>query len=844
MNQLELNAELPENRITLFADIILPVPLPKLYTYRVPYIYNDAIQPGCRVIVQFGRKKVLTGIVGLIHRQPPKHYEAKYISELLDETPMVNAWQLQLFQWMADYYMCTLGEVMNISLPSGLKLSSQSKIQLHPEFNSSANEFAFTEKEYALLACLKIKDTITYTEAGDILGNKNPHQMLKSLIQKEAVLIYEEVKEKYKPKVVKKIRLSKKYVENKKLLEDLFKSLAQKPKQEDVLLKYLQQIPVYQSPALNERGVLKNELIQNETSGDKLSLSSLNTLIKNEILEEFEEVQSRFGDLPANDEYEIVLNAAQLNARNEILDHFKEKDAVLFHGITGSGKTEIYVDLIRNALEAGSQVLYLLPEIALTTQIVSRLRKIFGDTMGVYHSMFSDNERVEVWKGIISGKFSFVVGVRSSVLLPFDNLGLIIIDEEHENSYKQYDPAPRYHARDLALVMARLHHAKTLLGSATPSVESYYNARSGKYGLVTLKTRFGDAQLPEITLADVSRERKRKTMQGEFTSELMAAVRENTSRKEQTIIFQNRRGYAPYISCEECAWIPKCDSCSVSLTYHMYSNELRCHYCGYKEKIPGSCMACGSTKLKMVGFGTEKLEEEIKQLLPGAKVQRMDLDTTRRKYSYQTIIDNFEKGTIDILIGTQMVSKGLDFDKVSLVGILDADRMIHFPDFRSHERTFQLVTQVSGRAGRREKKGKVIIQTAQPEHPVLQKILANEYEEMYLKELQEREKFNYPPFVRLISVTIKNQDKAICAAAAEALKNLLSEDLGKKRVLGPHEPIINKIRNQFLNEIFIKLERDKINLNKTKEIIKKHFLEISTNKRFKNTLIVPDVDPV
>ncbi len=843
MSQLSFQEYEADERFTLFADVILPVPIPKLFTYRIPRSLESAAAIGHRVIVQFGSKKILTGVIGKLHKEPPKEYEARYIIELLDEQPIVTPIQLKLFHWISEYYLCTIGEVLNIALPSGLKLSSESNIQLNPDFEVSMTTDPeqphgdFNENELRIIRTLKEKKSLSYSEIGDLLGVKNIHQQLKSLLERNIIIIYEAVKEKFQPKKIKKIRLTKTYG-NKEKLEALFETLENKPKQEDVLLKYLQEVPVFQNPEINEKGLSKSVLLQGN-----ISSSSLQTLVKHGIFEEFEIIVSRFDTEYSSKEADVNLNQAQSSTKIEIMEQFAQKDTVLLHGVTGSGKTEIYIQLIREALEGGSQVLYLLPEIALTTQIVSRLRKFFGDKMGVYHSKFSDNERVEVWKGILSGKFAFVVGVRSSIFLPFDNLGLIIVDEEHETSYKQYDPAPRYHARDLALVLSKWHFAKTLLGSATPSIESYYNANNGKYGLVTLSERFGEAVLPEIRLADIRAERKRKTLKADFSSDLIAALDGALNRKEQAIIFQNRRGYAPYVTCEECAWIPKCENCAVSLTYHMYHNELRCHYCSHKQKVPNTCSACGSNNVKTVGFGTEKLENDLKLIFPEARIQRMDLDTTRRKYSYQTIIDSFEKGEIDVLVGTQMVSKGLDFDKVSVVGIVDADRMLYFPDFRSFEKAFQMITQVSGRAGRRDKSGLVIVQTANTEQPVLADIMKNDFQAMYRKELMERSVFYYPPFVRLVKITIKNEKKEVAEKAGKLLQRVLAEKLGSKFALGPQEPPIAKIRNLFLMEIMVKLRKND-QIAGIKKFIKDECQAIIIDGNFKKTRISIDVDPL
>lgn len=823
-------------RSTLFAELLLPVPVAKLFTYRVPQNLNENIIVGQRAIVQFGDRKILTGIVMAIHDRPPKDYEAKYLLELLDQFPAVTEVQVRLFNWIADYYLCTPGEVLNAALPSGLKLSSESRVQMHPAFNLDESDQHFSEKEIILLKRLA-HESLEYSEIVQLLGVKHLYSILKSLVGKEAILLYEEVKEKFKPKTEKKIRLTESY-KTAAALEKLFETLATKPKQEAILLKYLQEIPVLGDPDKNNSGLMKSRLVED------LSESSLSTLLKNGILEEFEVIVSRFEEEKITDTHKIQLSVEQLHTQAEILAAFQEQGTTLLHGITGSGKTDIYINLIQQALEGGSQVLYLLPEIALTTQIVQRLKKIFGTIIGVYHSRFSDNERVEVWNGVLTGRFKFVVGVRSSVFLPFDNLGLIIVDEEHDASYKQQEPAPRYHARDVALMMSQMHHAKVLLGSATPSVESYYQAQRGKYGFVKLDKRFGEAQLPKIVLADMSKERKQKTVKGEFSGLLLKSIQETLLKKEQVIIFQNRRGYSPMVNCEDCGWVPKCVNCAVSLTYHQFRHALVCHYCGYKESLPQVCPTCSSTRLKTVGYGTEKLEEELTVHFPDARVQRMDLDTTRSKTGYETILSEFEKGETNILVGTQMVTKGLDFDHVSLVGIFNADRMIHFPDFRSYERAYQLITQVSGRAGRRDKPGTVVIQTASPDHPLLQTILHHGFEEFYFGQLTDRQEHDYPPFSRLIEITVKHTDKKACRATASVLVEALKATLTGTKILGPGEPMISKIRNQYLMSILIKIPRGSSELVslKNKAVLAIH--QLLKDKEHRNVRVVVDVDPV
>lgn len=823
--------------ITHFADVIVPVPVPNLYTYRVPEKMEGSLKVGARVIVQFGQKKVLTAVVAKIHNHPPQAYQAKYILELLDEIPLITQKQIELFQWMAQYYMCHVGEVLNVALPSGLKISSESKIQLNPQGDWEGA--ALTEREMLVLGLLQEKESLSYQEISQELDIKNVYQLIKSLVTKELILVFEEVKEKYQPKVVKKIRLQRPYLD-KPILEKLLKDLEKKPKQSDIVLSYLRHVPVFRDWTLNEMGIEKSFFTKNKN----LSNSSLKTLMAGQILEEFEVIVSRFEEFEPEKHAQVQLSKLQQLAFNQIMDNFERNNIVLLHGVTGSGKTEIYIELIQKVLQSGSQVLFLLPEIALTTQIVARLKKFFGSSMGIYHSKFSDNERVEVWQGVVSGKYNFVVGVRSSIFLPFDNLGLLIVDEEHENSYKQHDPAPRYHARDMAAVIAKQQHCKVLLGSATPSIESFYHAQSGRYGLVRLTERYGNAQLPQIELADIRAERKAKTLKSHFTSKLLNAMHAALQKGEQVILFQNRRGYAPYISCRDCAWVSKCQNCDVSLTYHLHTHQLVCHYCGYQQETPKKCPACGSTRLETVGHGTEKLEDELKLLFPEASIQRMDLDTTRQKNAYQKIIQDFEEHKIDILIGTQMISKGLDFDNVSLVGIFDIDRMIHFPDFRSIERAFQIMTQVSGRAGRKDKVGKVIIQTNKTDQAVLGKVIQNDYLGIYEQEIEEREQFMYPPFNRIIRLIIKHPQQYITNQAADELAKNLREKLGWERILGPEAPVISRVRNLYLKNILVKIERQNINLSAVKNFIQEQIEEITTQKDYRKIRIVVDVDAV
>ncbi|WP_026956784.1 replication restart helicase PriA [Algoriphagus vanfongensis] len=820
-----------------FADIILPVPIPRMFTYKIPSSLASQIQIGARVIVQFGRKKVLTGIIGKVHNKPPQAYDAKPILEVLDDQPTVNPIQIRFWVWMASYYCCHIGEVMHAAIPSGLRLSSESKIQANPNFDRENSSYPMDDREDLILDALENQAEISYEDCEKILGIKTIHPILKSLVAKEAVLIFEKVQEKYSPKVETRVRIVNEIASDRKALEAVFEAIAGKSKQESILLKYLRDVPIFQNLKLNEKGIAKSSLLE---EGD--SESSLKTLIKNGVFESFKLVINRIEEVEPEKE-PAVLSESQNQALDEIKQHFEEKQTVLLHGVTGSGKTEIYIQLIREAMESGSQVLLLLPEIALTTQIVSRLQQVFGSQMGVYHSKYSDNERVEVWNGVLSGRFSFVVGVRSSIFLPFDSLGLIIVDEEHEASFKQFDPAPRFQARDSAIMLAYFHQAKCILGSATPSFESYFNASQSKYGYVELTHRFGDASLPEYHLANLSADRKKNLLKLDSTRLMREKIQAALDKNEQVLIFQNRRGYSPYVQCEDCGWTGECVQCDVSLTYHQYAEELRCHYCGYKEKVPSSCPACGSTQLSTLGMGTERIEESLSLLFPEARLGRMDLDTTRNKYGYQRILDEFGAGQIDILVGTQMITKGLDFGRVTVVGIWDGDRILNFPDFRAGERAYQQITQVAGRAGRRAEKGQVIIQSRNPDNEVFEKVIKGDYYQYFRQEMAERKNFYYPPYVKLVKITTRHADFKVCEKAALALHQEMAKIPVKKIVLGPEKAIIGRIKNQYQFESLIKLDRSGPTQTDFKEQLSKILEELQAIPQFRAVRWVIDVDP-
>lgn len=726
---------------------------------------------------------------------------------------------------------------MHAALPAGLRLSSESRIQLNPVFDPETSEYPLDDREVLLLDALENAKELSFPDCEVVLGTKTILPIIKSLVTKEAILVYEKIQEKYTPKTISKIRLKPEWIESDGKLEELFQKLSKSQKQESIVLKYLREVPILSDKSSNEAGILKSKLL-----GQDESPSSLKTLIKNGVLVPFEEIVNRIEDIEAT-AGEIILSEEQTRAHKEIQDHFSDKQTVLLQGVTGSGKTEIYVKLIEEVIESGSQALLLLPEIALTTQIVSRLKQVFGEKMGVYHSRYSDNERVEVWNGVIQGRFPFVVGVRSSLFLPFDSLGLIIVDEEHESSFKQFDPAPRFQARDSAIMLSYFHQAKTLLGSATPSFESFSNARSGKYGHVVLDKRFNDAKLPSFHLANLSEDRRKNLFKLDTTRYIREEIQRALDANEQILIFQNRRGYSPYVQCETCGWSGECVQCDVSLTYHQFANELRCHYCGYKEAVPSACPSCGSTELKMKGMGTEQIEESLALLFPEARIARMDLDTTRSKHGYQRILDEFAHGQIDILVGTQMITKGLDFAGVTVVGIWDGDRILNFPDFRSGERAYQQITQVAGRAGRSSKQGKVILQTRNPEQFIYDQVNKGDFDEFYLHEMHDRKQFYYPPYVKLIKITTRHQDYKTAESGALYLHEQMATIDAKKIVLGPEKALIGKIKNQYQFESLIKLDRSSGVQNHFKKELRRIISEIKLNSPFKSVRYIIDVDP-
>jgi primosomal protein N' (replication factor Y) len=817
------------DRETLFVEVILPLAIAKNYTYRVPFEMNSAVMAGKRVVVQFGKSKLYTAIIAAISNRAPEKYQAKYVIELLDDTPVVSKWQLQFWQWLAEYYMCNMGEVMNAALPSALKLASETRIMLNKDF--AFDRAALHDKEFLIVEALDIQSELTVSDIAKLLGQKTVMPILKLLFEKNIIHISEDISDRYKPRTRTFLTLNPVYHDQENLKE-LFSILEKRaPKQADAVLAYIKL-------SRHQKTVSRNELIDESGAG----AASIKSLVEKEIfIAEEKNVSRLFYD--ENDTYNnFELSEQQQQMLLHIGEEFNQKDVVLLHGVTSSGKTQIYIRLIEEMIASGRQVLYLLPEIALTTHIIERLRIYFGANIGVYHSRFNDNERVEVWQKVLNNEYKVVLGARSSVFLPFHDLGLIIVDEEHETSYKQFDPAPRYNARDAAIFLAGMHKAKVLLGSATPSFESYYNARMQKYGLAELTERFGGVKLPEIEVVSITEETKRKTIQSHFTSVLMNDIKQALSNKEQVILFQNRRGYAPVLMCKICAYTPKCINCDVSLTYHKSSGKLHCHYCGYKEDAPQICPACGSTHLEYKGFGTEKVEGELALLLPDARIARMDLDTTRSRNSLQTILNDLEEKKIDILVGTQMVAKGLDFSDVTVIGIINADSLLKFPDYRANERSYQMLAQVSGRAGRRGKQGKVVIQTYDPGHRVIKQVIENNYNDLYFTEMEERRSFKYPPFYRIINLDIKHKDPEMVFNQAAYLAAELRKHFGE-RVIGPEFPLIGRIRNYYIKSIMLKFEKDNVSINKAKAIIREVITQFQTTKLSKGSVVQPDVDP-
>ena len=816
-----------------YVDVIVPLPIASQYTYSVPAELEESVQEGCRVVVSFGQKKFYTAIVTKVHYVAPENYETKDVEEVLETSPVILPTQFRFWEWLSTYYLCTLGDVYKAAMPSGMKLESETLVAYNEEFEATV---PLPKNEQRILDLLNVDKEQCVTQLQKASGLKSILPIIKRLLEKQAIFVKEDLKRNYKPRTEARVRLTEAY-STEHALRELFDNLGRAKKQLSLLMKYIE-LSGWMGTASTLKEVSKKDLLDKTGA----SVSILNSLVEKGVLETYYYEIGRLdksikGTLSLN-----PLNVAQERAFTAIRNSFQEKSVCLLHGVTSSGKTEIYIHLIEEVLRKGQQVLYLLPEIALTTQITERLKRVFGHRLGVYHSKFPDAERVEIWKKQLTDEsYDIILGVRSSIFLPFKRLGLIIVDEEHENTYKQQEPAPRYHARSAAIMLASMYGAKVLLGTATPSVESYFNARKGKYGLVQLKERYKEIRLPHIELVDIKELTRQKRMKGPFSPVLVKEIRSALDRKEQVILFQNRRGFAQMIECRTCGWIPKCKNCDVSLTFHKRLNQLTCHYCGYTQSVAASCPACGGVELLNRGIGTERIEEDIQLTFPDVRVARMDLDTTRSRTAYEKIIADFEQGKTDILIGTQMISKGLDFNHVNVVGILNADTMLNYPDFRSYERAFQLMAQVAGRAGRKDKQGLVILQTKSPELPVISQVLNNDYEQLYEDQLAERQVFRYPPFYRLIYVYLKHRKEDVLEQAAEMAATLLRTGLGN-RVLGPDKPPIARIQTLFIKKIMIKVELT-ASMTKVRDYLKGVQRTLSEDARFRSLIVYYDVDP-
>ncbi|MCC9064396.1 replication restart helicase PriA [Flavobacterium piscisymbiosum] len=812
-----------------FVEVVLPLSLAKTFTYRISEAEFHFIKKGMRVAVPFGKSKIYTALVIDIHQNEPSLYDAKEIHQILDEKPIATEIQIKHWLWVANYYMCGIGDVYRGAFPSGLLLESETVVS--HKTDTLVNDSELSDDEFLIYEALHHQSSLKVGEIVSILNKKNIFPILQKLIAKDIIVLEEEIKESYKPKLVRYVKLHAKY-ESDNGLGELLEVLKSANKQKEIVLAYFQLMASEKKPIT----VKKLVEVSNSTS------TTVKALIDKEIFEEYLLQQDRVSFSGQATEKQLLLSEAQNTAFESIKNSFLDKEVCLLHGVTSSGKTEIYIKLIEEYLLTGKQVLYLLPEIALTTQLVSRLRLHFGDKVAVFHSKYSNNERVEVWKQTLenSTKAQIVIGARSALFLPFENLGLLIVDEEHEQTFKQTDPAPRYHARDSAIVLASFHNAKVLLGSATPSIETYFNTQTDKYGLVTLTERYNDVRMPEVLLVDLKDKHFRKRMTGHFSDLLIEEIAEALSLGEQVILFQNRRGYSPIIECMTCGHVPHCQQCDVSLAFHKHKNQLRCHYCGYSIAKPTHCHSCSSIDLTTKGFGTEQIEQELVSLFPKAKTGRMDQDTTRGKFGFEKIIDSFKNREVDILVGTQMLAKGLDFDNVSLVGIMNADNMLHHPDFRAFERSFQMMTQVAGRAGRSEKQGKVVIQTYNPNHNTIQQVTNHNYMGMYKEQLYDRQIYKYPPYFRIIKLTLKHREFEKLKEGSMWLYQVLSQNLGIP-VLGPEEPAISRIRNEYIRTILIKIPNN-MPLAGTKKTIQKMLNSFEAVAQYRAIKVIANVD--
>ena len=820
----------------MFAEIIVPLPLYGTYTYRIPPEIQGAVQVGSRVLVQFGKKKFYTGLISSLHNETPT-YEVKDIVSVLDPKPLVKYPQLKLWNWISEYYLCSVGEVYKAAVPTGLKPESETMISLNEEFGTPEG-VKLTERQAMVVMLLEEKKRLRISDIEKELKIKNVTQIAGSMLDMGIIHIDEKIVERYHAKSETYIELN---IErgDQEGLKEFFDKTHRSQYQEKALICWLDLSGWMQSnrPLLD---VTRKQLL--DLSG--ISAGILRSMIEKGIFRQEKRSINRFNGNDSVKRQELAtLSPQQQRACQEITEQLRSRQSVLLHGVTGSGKTEVYTHLIDHVLKTGNQVLYLVPEISLTTQLTDRLRKVFGDRLLVYHSKFSDSERVDIWKRLLESNEPMVVlGVRSSVFLPFGRLGLVIVDEEHESSYKQYDPAPRYNARDTAMVLASMHGAKVVLGSATPSIETYYKATTGKYGLVTLSERYEGAVLPEVEIIDMREQRKKKQNIGTLSSPLIQEMRGALSDNKQVILFQNRRGFAPVVVCQQCGWTPKCENCDVSQIYHKYNNMLKCHYCGYTRALPTVCPACGLNGIEVYGYGTERIAEEVGKNFPEARISRMDLDTTRNKDAYQDIIEDFAAHRTDILVGTQMVSKGLDFGEVRMAGVINADTLLNFPDFRSNERAYNMLEQVAGRAGRRKEKGKVLIQTTNPKETVLEYVKAHNYSSYYQSEIAERERYAYPPFTKIINIYLRNKDGNMVDRAAVIYAKKLREVFGT-RVLGPEKPFVGRIALWYIQSIMLKIEAG-ASMSKVKQILRQIYEQAAAWSEFKSTQIYYDVDPV
>ncbi|MDB5249260.1 MAG: priA [Segetibacter sp.] len=814
----------------LYAEVIIPLALPRNYTWAIPEHLKENIHPGSRVEVQLKNKKY-SGIVKQVHSNKPQAFDPREILNVLDDQPLVYQHQLQLWEWMAAYYMCSEGDVMQAALPSHLKLSSESILAFNEEYGEDFSDL--NDEEYLVAEALLLKKELKLGEVQQILDASHVYPIIKGLVEKKVCIVWEALKDTYKQKLETYVHLHPDYHNEDnlaKLLNEWSKNKA--PKQLELLLSYLHLIKT-------EGEVTQTNLLKKANA----TAAQLKGLADKNIVRLEKRSVDRLPTLPRDIKIDFQLSEAQVVAAESVQQVLQEKSVCLLQGVTSSGKTQIYIKLIEQHIKEGKQVLYMLPEIALTAQIIRRLQKYFGGYITIYHSKFNPNERVEIWNKIKTGETKVVLGARSSLFLPFKDLGLIIIDEEHDPSYKQQEPAPRYHGRDSAIYYASLFNAKVLLGSATPSIESYFNTKSGKYGLVNLTERYGNVQMPAIQIVDVKTIITKDKAKIILSPQLTEGIQQSLQQKKQVILFQNRRGYSPYQLCGTCGWIPQCENCNVSLTYHKAKNKLQCHYCGTAYPLVYTCAACGSHNFMQKNFGTEKIEEALTEAFPEAKIARMDYDSVRGKNDHDSLIKLFEQQKIDILAGTQMVVKGLDFEHVNLVGIVDADALLNFTDFRVNERAFQLMEQVSGRAGRREEQGKVIVQVSNTHHPVLQFVQHHNYEELYRFEIENRKNFFYPPFSRIIQIICKHKDKDIAEEAANILGQVLSQKYAAY-LSGPAEPSVNRVRNQYLFELLLKLPKDANLIRQCKQDIVQQVGIIQSNKRYRSVTIIPDVDAV